>query len=283
MASSDISQVLYEQLKCKICESGPKAGKPKWYQCLSNHQICQECKTGDTKDLNKCPCERPISDEPSKVNQELLKLSTMRFKCKNTKTGCQEVLGEEAMIFHEAECIYRLVRCPRLTCRSRVTFHELFQHITKEKHEKERDYKNGAIQSDELSEENLKLGWRNYPLKIVFDERIFYVMDLCLGGTFYHWVHLVGSLHEAKHYSYTSEFFGNDSFRSHVYTSKVIPIDETANLITENVDCFVVPFKFMKKHFIDENREHKYSVKIRNLKQEVKDENEESGVSDIDE
>ena len=39
----------------------------------------------------------------------------------------------------------------------------------------------------------------------------------------------------------------------------------------------------MNKYFIDENRKYKYSVKIRNLKQEAKDENEESGISDTDE
>ena len=232
MTSNDMSEVLYEQLKCQICKSGPKAGKPKWYQCLSHHQICQDCKT---KDLTKCPCERLISAEPSKVNQELLKLTTMRFKCKNTKTGCQEVLGKEAMIFHEAECIYRLVKCPDFICKVEVPFHELIPHITKEKHVRRRDYENGTIKFIKLSEDNLKLGWRNFHLKLVFDERIFYVVEVCFRGTFYHWVHLVGSPHEAKNYSYTSEFFGNDSFRSHVYTSKVIPIDETANSIIKNV------------------------------------------------
>ena len=63
MASKDTNQVLYEQLKCRVCENGPTAGKFEWYQCLSHHQICQDCKIGDTKDLNKCPCGRFISSE----------------------------------------------------------------------------------------------------------------------------------------------------------------------------------------------------------------------------
>ena len=121
------------------------------------------------------------------------------------------------------------------------------------------------------------------PLKLVFDERIFYVLDNLVNGTYYHWVHFVGSPHEAKNYSYTTEFFGIDSFRSKVYTSKVIPIDETADIILDNFNCFAMPFELMKKHFLDENRSYKYSVKIRNLKQEAKDENEESGISDTDE
>ena len=65
--------------------------------------------------------------------------------------------------------------------------------------------------------------------------------------------------------------------------NEVIPIDETADIILDNFNCFAMPFELMKKHFLDENRSYKYSVKIRNLKQEAKDENEESGISDTDE
>ena len=282
MASKDLNHVLCEQLKCRICESGPKAGKSEWYQCLSHHHICQDCKT---KDLSKCPCGRFISAEHSPIMEEMLKLETTRFKCKNTKIGCREFLGKEAMIFHEAECIYRFVKCPKILCESQeMPFHELFSHITKEKHEQTFEFKNGKIQVDELTEEQFAHGGFSSPLcKLLFDEHIFYVMDWSISGTYYHWVHFVGSPHEAKNYSYTSEFFGNDSFRSHVYTSKVIPIDETADSIKKKIDCFVMPFEFMKNHFIDENRKYKFCVKIRNLKQEVKDENEESGVSDVDE
>ena len=35
--------------------------------------------------------------------------------------------------------------------------------------------------------------------------------------------------------------------------------------------------------FVDENRKFEYSLEIRNLKEEVKDENYESGISDDDE
>ena len=76
MASKDTNQVLYEQLKCRVCENGPTAGKFEWYQCLSHHQICQDCKIGDTKDLNKCPCGRFISSEHCPMVEELLKLKT---------------------------------------------------------------------------------------------------------------------------------------------------------------------------------------------------------------
>merc|ERR1711862_517950 len=98
MAAKDMNQVLNEELKCFICECGPKAGKSEWYQCLSQHQICQDCKTGDAKDLNKCPCGRFISTEHSPMTKKLLELETTRFQCKNTNGGCRGFLAKEAMI-----------------------------------------------------------------------------------------------------------------------------------------------------------------------------------------
>ena len=135
MASYDTNQVLCEQLKCRICECGPKAAKSKWYQCLSHHQICQDCKTsdagnaGDAKDLNKCPCGRFISSEHSPIMEMLLELKTTRFKCKNSKGGCREFLEKDAMISHEQECIYRLVNCPDVICECNIPTHELIQHM----------------------------------------------------------------------------------------------------------------------------------------------------------
>ena len=130
MTAKDVSQVMYEKLKCQVCETGPTAGKSQWYRCLSHHQICQDCKTAE---LTKCPCGRMISSDHCSLNEELLKLTTMRFKCKNTKNGCKETLGEEAMISHQIDCIYRLVECPCIICKSKVPFFELLDQLDQRK------------------------------------------------------------------------------------------------------------------------------------------------------
>merc|ERR1712049_79102 len=131
---------MYEKLKCQVCETGPTAGKSQWYECLSHHQICKDCKIGDTKDLNKCPCGRFISSEHCPMVEDLLKLKTTVFKCKNTKEGCREFLEKEAMISHEPECIYRSVKCPDILCKSKIPFHELILHMETNKHFFESDY-----------------------------------------------------------------------------------------------------------------------------------------------
>ena len=44
-----------------------------------------------------------------------------------------------------------------------------------------------------------------------------------------------------------------------------------------------MPFRSLKAHFVDKDRKFSYSVKIWNMKEEVKDEHVESGISDDDE
>ena len=43
-----------------------------------------------------------------------------------------------------------------------------------------------------------------------------------------------------------------------------------------------MPLGTMKAQFMDKDGKFKYSVQIKNLKEEVKDDNEESGISDAD-
>ena len=289
MASKDTNQVLYKQLKCRICECGPKAGKSEWYQCLSQHQICQDCKTGDAKDLNKCPCGRFISSEHSPIMEELLELETTRFKCKNTKGGCREFLEKEAMISHEQECIYRLVNCPDLMCDSKVPFHELIQHIKTDKHVQKRsrsiDTKEPLVINIQIPEPMFKNGiFACRPRKIEYDANIFfetYQANAIKDGLFWHWIHFLGPPIEAKKYAYTLEYEDvNDSERNLTYNGKVVSVDETTNTIQANYNCLSVAYGFFKAHFVDNDRKFKYSLKIRNLKEEAKDENVESGISD---
>ena len=286
MASKDMNQVLYEQLKCRVCENGPKAGKYEWYQCLSNHRICQDCKTGDTKDLNKCPCGRFISSEHCPMVEELLKLKTSRFKCKNTKNGCREFLEKEAMISHEMGCIYRLVNCPYSNCQLNVPFRKLIQHTKTDKHitcSRSIGIKESLSISQRLSKKtHFETGnFSCYPIKITCDSNIFLSTCQEIKGTLYHWIHFLGSPLEAKKYAYTLEYKDvTDSETNFTYNGRAISIDETTDSIKVNYKCLSVAYGFFKSHFVDNDYKFKYSLKIRNLKEEAKDDNAESGISD---
>ena len=123
------------------------------------------------------------------------------------------------------------------------------------------------------------------PCQITVKNKIFFSVIKIQNGVLYHWVHFYGSPIEAKNYSYTLEYY-NDTKTPKVtctFTDQVVSIDETADSIIENGNCFTIFRKAFENKFLLKDDKFKFSVKIRNLKEEVKDENVESGVSDVDE
>eukprot|EP00093_Oithona_nana_P012387 12387.XXX_221340_221738_1 [CDS] Oithona nana genome sequencing. len=121
-----------------------------------------------------------------------------------------------------------------------------------------------------------------FPVYFDVNGRSFFSIAKVHKDTFYQWIHFLGSSDEAKKYSYTFEYFGNNGAapRSSTYTNFVIPIDESSKSIVENFRCFTMNYQAMINQFIEEDGTFKYSVQIRNLKEEAKDDNEESGISD---
>ena len=92
---------------------------------------------------------------------------------------------------------------------------------------------------------------------------------------------MLGSPNEAKHFSYTLKLFGPKSTLT--TEQKVAAIDESFNTLSKAGKCFAYALKMFVAQFSDEERKFEYSLRIRNLKEEVKDENYESGISDNDE
>ena len=138
-AKTDFCNVLHEELKCFICENGVIAGKHRWYKCMQGHMVCQDCKEVRGKNAWACSCKFPfVQGGHCKMTESLLNLDKMQFKCENLSRGCQEKLEKESMIFHQTECIYRLVKCPGKDCKFEVSvlFHELIEHMKMKKESK---------------------------------------------------------------------------------------------------------------------------------------------------
>ena len=288
-AKQDFSQIFYEELKCHICESRLIVGKHHWYKCFAFHSVCQDCK--EVKEYKKCSllCARPIQSEHCKIIEALLNADKMQFKCENLTRGCQVSSDKENMIFHQSECIYRLVKCPNVGCGFEVPFHELLEHM------KEKE----CIASDIASPKGIgkkatfgkkvkeyhmfKLNKSLKPERVEIENKTFFIIGKAKDGTFYHWIHFVGSPQEAKNFSCTLEYFETETEKVFfTQTSEVFSIDETAESIIENGKCFGVSSKYFSSK-IGENGRFDYNYEIRNLKEEVKDGNVESGVSDVDE
>ena len=153
-------QVLRDRLKCKICESGPRAGKTQWYRCLAQHQICQDCKR------EICPCDQVITKKHCELTEELLKQDFWQSSCSNWWRGCKEILGQNHMIVHEEDCIYRLVHCPFVNCKSKaMPFYELLEDMKKENHK--------HLGKEHLMKEEEKLVYQNNLSKMFWSRQSF--------------------------------------------------------------------------------------------------------------
>ena len=117
--------------------------------------------------------------------------------------------------------------------------------------------------------------------KCTFNNQTFIFCQKYYEEVEYKWVYILGSPIEAKHYSYTLKLIGKETKAS--FEGKVAAIDESFETLLTAGKCFAIPRKEFKAQFVNEDREFKYSLEIRNLKEEVKDENYESGISDNDE
>ena len=298
MASSleDYKETVIEMrnnLICAICENPARPGKRKWYRCMELHQICQDCK-GNNHQNEKCTCGEPISKEYCKQTEKLFSFKGLKFKCVNTKNGCLESFAESALEDHETDCLYRFVPCLRpnfacqhaTLCKGKVTFQNVIQHYEKE------HYQNKELKSADLFKINdIKIHQMDiagkdcytHPTKFVLNNQTFLFTDKTSGKMFYYWVYILGSPNEAKHFSYTLKLFGHSTKIS--YEGKVAAIDESFETLKGSGKCLAIPHDIFIAYFLDKdcdekNRKYEYLLEIRNLKEEAKDENYESGISD---
>ena len=276
-------------LVCQVCKGHARPGERRWYRCMNLHQICQECKAEE----EKCLCGQPISLDYCKIIEHLLSVEGLKFNCINTKNGCKEAFVESALGEHESDCIYRLVPCPfdaiaddGSGCGRRVAFQKVIQHYEFE-HLDESDEELSHIDLSKIqtwNENELGLsGEDSYvdPYMVTLNKQTFLFAQKTEDKVVYKWVYILGSPTEAKNFSYTLKLIwrkGEISFKG-----KVAAIDETFDALFESGKCFAIPHNALKAQFVDEDNNYECLLGIQNLKEEVKDEHCESGISDNDE
>ena len=97
----------------------------------------------------------------------------------------------------------------------------------------------------------------------------------------YFWIYILGSRFEAKNFAYTLSVTSKSGTKSLFY-DHVKPLDEGAKDIIARKSAFMIGSEFAKmlRAERNENMEWQMDVTIHALKEEVKDDNEESGVED---
>ena len=290
--SSKTMEEMRNDLMCQICEGRPRPGKSQWYRCMKLHMICQNCKA----ECEKCDCDEPISKAYCKIIEKLLNVKGLKFDCANTQHGCQQAFLESALEDHESECIYRLLQCPVVAidgdgsgqivrqCNDTFAFKDAFDHY--EEHDDAlikclNKSKRVETLKDPGIEKYFYLTKGGHGIEIEYDGKMFICECVCFDGIVYFWVYFFGSPNEAKHYSVIMEFYGAKTTAN--FKIQVVPIEEFFHDLVKAGKCFAIPQEVFKAQFVNEDRQFEYSLEIKNLKREFKDENCESGVSDIDE
>ena len=271
---------------CQICGDPARPGIRQWYRCLKLHQICQECKEKN----KKCSCGDSISTEFCKQTEKVLGVNGLKFNCVNAKNGCKEAFVENALDEHESECIYRQVPClfnvlnwnRSFSCKAKVVaFHDLIEHY-------EQHFKIKLFACDLSKVETVNVGksslagancWLQ-PCKYTLNNQTFLLCEKTTNKVVYKWVYILGSPIEAKHFCYTLKLIGKETETA--FKAKVASIDESFGSLCKAGKCFTIPHEAFMAQFVDEDNKYKYSLEIRNLKEEAKDDNYESGISDND-
>ena len=260
------------KIVCQICKTPARPGKTKWYRCLNLHQICHDCKVGRAG-KEDCSCKQPISKIHCEWTEEFLKkIVGLKTICKNAKNGCKETFDENALEEHESECVYRLVACmgSRTGCEEKVIFQNVIQHF-EEKHE-------SLIP---MANNSKRIASRISHVKIELNGKQFILTGSIVKDTIIRlWVYFLGSPKEAQHFSFVLKFYGTNS--TNIYTGKVASIDESFESLYKTGKVFSFEKQVFFNQFLNEDGKYEYSLEIRNLKEEVKDENVDSGASDIE-
>merc|ERR1712062_292326 len=159
----------------------------------------------------------------------------------------------------------------RQGCNEKVIFQNVIQHYEAKHSSLIPMVNNSKRIASKMSNVKIEMNGKQFILQCIGSKK---------GNTLAQWVYLIGSPEEAKHFSFILKFFGPNS--TNVYTGKVGAIDESYETLYDTGRVATHELQGFRNQFLNEDGKYEYSLEIRNLKEEVKDENVDSGASDIE-
>ena len=302
---------LIKQFKCKLCSELPSTRVKKFYRCFNQHLICQTCFQA------KKPCCTQLSlfcNRCGKGNhiihlycdtyrefslpilgcQENYKECTLvkeildqwkLFACIYYKNGCREIDTHDKLLEHQEECTFREIQCPDIKCLKKIPFSTFSDHL----------FDPGHIQFDNplRSFQQMEFGQKvklvrpipinkstTTPKLLALSGLTFIEMWYSKDNTMYNWVYLLGDPYEAQRFQYHVHF-GKEFGKETTFYGKVKSINVSYKDLLLDENTCITSIQMMKR-YLNEQGQLEYTLKIRNLKEEVKDDNCESGINDSD-
>ena len=247
--------------------SGCKCGKyPKCINCGFSHAGC----TWTYCQFNQ------VGIQTVKKTTTLMDL--LPVFCQYKSKGCQEILMREDMGNHENGCLYRPISCPYFNCGAQTTYVGHMDHMTQ-------SHQNGAKLEMKFRKtftitRKVVLNSKYYaPTQINEPNKTFYEVGMHNDQHEFHWIYFIGDLDEAKNYFYHAKVKNGFTKEELTYSGQVRSLGQNKEEITKAFNAFCIPVAKVKD-FRDANSNLVIEYKIRNMKEEAKDDDEESGIDD---
>ena len=234
-----------------------------------------------------CPrrfnCKKKLKVQGSDIPMVAKLMAQLPVYCKYGENGCEEILMKEDMTDHEEVCVYRPINCADLKCTQKFigmdSSHGLMEHLT-EVHkgldviEKKKflittkigaDLKSAMLATTQISAFNFTF----FEVGVITDQFMF------------KWIYILADPDVAKNFYYHVKI-KNASGVELIFSDQVRSLSEHYGSIIGSYKAFFMPIVRVKE-FMDDNSQMVFEYQIRNMKEEAKDDNEESGISDDNE
>jgi len=201
--------------------------------------------------------------------------------CKYEENGCQEILMKEDMIEHEQCCVYRPINCAHLKCTQKPTYSGLMDHLA----EFHKEFYNFEFMEDKrfiIRTGDLEPGLFSPKKRISVFNFMFFGVGIIKDQFMFSWIYILGGPEVAKNFFYHVKVKKENTEDELTFCGQVRSLSEHYEEITKSFNAFFMPIVKMKE-FLDGYSKLSLEYQIRNMKDEAKDDNEESGISDDDE
>jgi len=269
------------KLVCSYCKAVPgfEDSEKERYKCgMKGHNLCKECSKSFGNDICRvCGLEQgsKVSKLPCDITFTLLE--TLPFvACKNYKNGCQEIF-EQKNEEHSGRCEHREIFCPWEDCRKLMPFKCLTDHIA-ETHKSylEKVSFDGVVKISRPKVERIYF----IPTLLTSTkndyEQFFFCSARKTDGSLYCVVYFFGPSNEVQNYKYSITLTGPKEEITYVGTP--VELEKNIGDIRDNHESFEIN-ETMYLRLLNKENQLDYTLKVTNLKEEAKDENDDSGLS----
>ena len=255
-----------ESLQCYKCKAVPglSTEQQNRYSCVDeSHQLCEKCKSA-------CECGSAVGKRPNPTTKQMVK--ELPAFCPHYRYGCLQIFVQaEDLDYHQKDCVFRQINCPAIECKEKVLFKDVIYHL---------ELHNDTIWTNVAGNKFTHflgakcLGkWKPQITKI--DNGVnFILVGKVIEKAALFWLYIVSSPKQAKNYAYTLSVSGENG-RKFTYYDYAKPLDEGYDEIIEKQRGFLIGTEAIKE-IRNAKIEFPVEVTIHDLKNEAKDDNEES-------